>query len=165
MGPTKNSKWHSLSEEKVDLKLSIGQLILPFLRLIRHLQIHNLRQFQRCISPEAMKQGCNMTIAGEGLFFCILWTTTFQKSVFLASYFYETLLSSQGMFERQLNGRQSPPRTLICTSQNGLLSSPRAKHAGPKGLRAGSARAVTGRRCPHSGEGEDFLTGQLNFFT
>ena len=22
----------------------------------------------------------------------------------------------------------------------------------------------TGRRCPHSGEGEDFLTGQLNFF-
>ena len=32
-------------------------------------------------------------------------------------------------------------------------------------LRAESARAVTGRRCPHSGEGEDFLTGQLNFFT
>ena len=28
-----------------------------------------------------------------------------------------------------------------------------------------SARAVTGRRCPHSGEGEDFLTGQLNFCT
>ena len=43
------------------------------------------------------------------------------------------------------------------------LSSPRAKRAGPKGLRAESARAVTGRRCPHSGEGEDFLTGQLNF--
>ena len=37
--------------------------------------------------------------------------------------------------------------------------------AGPKGLRAESARAVTGRRCPHSGKGEDFLTGQLNFFT
>ena len=35
------------------------------------------------------------------------------------------------------------------------LSSPRAE----------SARAVTGRRCPHCGEGEDFLTGQLNFFT
>ena len=32
-------------------------------------------------------------------------------------------------------------------------------------LRAESARAVTGRRCPHSGEGEDFLTGQLIFFT
>ena len=46
-----------------------------------------------------------------------------------------------------------------------LLSSPRAKRAGPKGLRAVSARAVTDRRCPHSGEGEDFLTGQLNFFT
>ena len=25
--------------------------------------------------------------------------------------------------------------------------------------------AVTGRQCPDSGEGEDFLTGQLNFFT
>ena len=35
------------------------------------------------------------------------------------------------------------------------LSSPRAE----------SARAFTGRRCPHSGRGEDFLTGQLNFFT
>ena len=33
------------------------------------------------------------------------------------------------------------------------LSSPRAKRAGPKGLRAESARAVTGRRCPHSGVG------------
>ena len=43
-----------------------------------------------------------------------------------------------------------------------VLSSPRA---GPKGLRAESARAVTGRRCPHSGEGEDFLMGQLIFFT
>ena len=30
---------------------------------------------------------------------------------------------------------------------------------------AESARAFTGRRCPHSGRGEDFLTGQLNFFT
>ena len=45
------------------------------------------------------------------------------------------------------------------------LSSPRAKRAGPKGLRAESARAVTGRRCPHSGKGEDFLTGQPDFFT
>ena len=35
----------------------------------------------------------------------------------------------------------------------------------PKGLRAESASAVTGRQCPHSGKGEDFLTGQLNFFT
>ena len=41
------------------------------------------------------------------------------------------------------------------------------KRAGPKGLRAESARAVTGRRCPHStsGKGEDFLTGQPDFFT
>ena len=36
-----------------------------------------------------------------------------------------------------------------------MISSPRAE----------SARAVNGRRCPHSGKGEDFLTGQLNFFT
>ena len=35
------------------------------------------------------------------------------------------------------------------------LSSPRAE----------SARAFTGRRCPHNGRGEDFLTGQLIFFT
>ena len=35
------------------------------------------------------------------------------------------------------------------------LSSPRAE----------GARAVTGRRCPHSGKGEDFLTGQPDFFT
>ena len=45
------------------------------------------------------------------------------------------------------------------------LSSPRAGRAGPKGLRAESARAVTGRRYPHSGKGEDFLTGQPDFFT
>ena len=36
------------------------------------------------------------------------------------------------------------------------FSSPRAKHAGPKGLRAESARAVTG---------EDFLSRQPDFFT
>ena len=35
------------------------------------------------------------------------------------------------------------------------LSSPRAE----------SARAVTGRQCPHSGKGEDSLTGQPDFFT
>ena len=45
------------------------------------------------------------------------------------------------------------------------ISSLRAKRASPKGLSAESARAVTGRRCPHSGKREDFLTGQLNFFT
>ena len=55
--------------------------------------------------------------------------------------------------------------SLVIVHQDGDLSSPRAKRGGPKGLRVESARAVTGRRCPHSGEGEDFLTGQLNFFT
>ena len=33
---------------------------------------------------------------------------------------------------------------------------PARKARGPKGLRDESASAVTGRRCPHSGEGEDF---------
>ena len=47
----------------------------------------------------------------------------------------------------------------------GKLSSPPAKRAGPKGLRAESARAVTGRRNSHSGRGEDFLMGQPDFFT
>ena len=46
-----------------------------------------------------------------------------------------------------------------------LLSSPRAKHTGPKGLRAESARAFTGRRNSHSGRVEDFLSRQPNFFT
>ena len=45
-----------------------------------------------------------------------------------------------------------------------LLSSPLSKRAGPKGLRAESARSVTGRRCPHSGEGEEFLSLQPDFF-
>ena len=36
-----------------------------------------------------------------------------------------------------------------------LLSSPRAE----------SAKAFTGRRNSHSGRGEDFLTGQPDFFT
>ena len=45
------------------------------------------------------------------------------------------------------------------------LSSPRVKRTGPKGLRAESARAVTGRQYPHSGRGEDFLSRQSEFFT
>ena len=45
-----------------------------------------------------------------------------------------------------------------------LLFSPRAKRADPKGLRAESARAVTGKWCPHSGEGEDFLSCKPGFF-
>ena len=45
------------------------------------------------------------------------------------------------------------------------LSSPCAKRAGPKGLRAESARAFTGRRNSHSGKGVDFLSRQPDFFT
>ena len=61
----------------------------------------------------------------------------------------------------------SPTRapTPLRFSEPFQFSSPRAKRAGLKGLRAESARAVTGRQCPHSGEGKDFLMGQLNFFT
>ena len=40
----------------------------------------------------------------------------------------------------------------------------RAGSAQALGLRAGSARAVTSRRCPHSGRGEDFLSRQPDFF-
>ena len=50
---------------------------------------------------------------------------------------------------------------VLCFSAHSCFHS---KRAGPKDLRAESARAVTGRRCPHSGGGEDFLTGQLIFF-
>ena len=39
------------------------------------------------------------------------------------------------------------------------------KPARPKGLRAESARAFTGRRNSRSGRGEDFLSRQQNFFT
>ena len=52
----------------------------------------------------------------------------------------------------------------LCSLCHGLyflfqgLSSQRGKRAGPKGLRAESARAVTGRR-------EDFLSRQQDFFT
>ena len=51
------------------------------------------------------------------------------------------------------------------TNSRFYSSSPHAKRAGPKGLRSESARAFTGRRCPHSGKGEDFLTCQPDFFT
>ena len=34
----------------------------------------------------------------------------------------------------------------------------------PKGLRAESARAVTGKQWPHSGVGEDFLVRELFIF-
>ena len=64
--------------------------------------------------------------------------------------------------EQEEAGRLVLPKPLLegglkydYTKIGSQLSSPHAE----------SARAVTGRRCPHSGEGEDFLTGQLNFFT
>ena len=44
------------------------------------------------------------------------------------------------------------------------LSSPRAKRAGPKGLRAESARAVTGRRNSHKWEGGRLFEPSAGFF-
>ena len=46
-----------------------------------------------------------------------------------------------------------------------LNPSPSVIQPALRALCAESAKAVTGRRCPHSGKGEDFLTGQLIFFT
>ena len=50
--------------------------------------------------------------------------------------------------------RRRPLLPTVNITRNSL-SSPRAE----------SARAVTGRRCPHSGNGDDFLTGQPYFFS
>ena len=54
-----------------------------------------------------------------------------------------------GLFWPKNTGVSQSKRTAL-----GPLSSPRAE----------SARAVTGRRCPYSGEGEDFLTRRPSFF-
>ena len=51
----------------------------------------------------------------------------------------------------------------ICLSSSSLFKD-EEKEGQFSSLRAESARAVTGRRCPHSGEGEDFLTRQPGFF-
>ena len=59
-------------------------------------------------------------------------------------------------------------QTLVYTggpTANFSIYQAHAKRVGPKGLRAQSARAFTGRRCPYSGKGEDFLSRQPNFFT
>ena len=56
---------------------------------------------------------------------------------------------------------QNPGNSTTNTAKKNthLLSSP------PKGPSAESARAVTGRLCPHSGKGEDFLARRLVFVT
>ena len=71
---------------------------------------------------------------------------------------YEKLKSLKSAFIENSNFENNrdpwePPNNLL------------AKRAGPKGLRAESARAFTGRRNSHSGRGEDFLSRQPNFFT
>ena len=63
-----------------------------------------------------------------------------------------TIYTSKGVTKRRFELCASPTG---CQPTYLFSSSPRAE----------STRAVTGRLCPHSGKGEDFLTGQLNFFT
>ena len=65
----------------------------------------------------------------------------------------------------------SPPTASIwsmyietCLDLYILLSSPRAKRAGPKGLHAESARAVTGRRNSHRWEGGRLFEPSAGFF-
>ena len=72
--------------------------------------------------------------------------------------------TQSSLFPGSIEDGLTPKLTSICLGfrKSTYLSSP---CAGPKGLRAESARAVTCRQFPHSGEGEDFLTGQLNLFT
>ena len=50
------------------------------------------------------------------------------------------------------------------TQENAIIK-PAREARGPKGLRAESARAFTGRWNSYSGRGEDFLSRQPNFFT
>ena len=67
----------------------------------------------------------------------------------------------------RLGWRNTDLRAFCWTEFNLLmvfLSSPRAKRAGPKGLRAESARAVTGRRNSHRWEGGRLFELSAGFF-
>ena len=71
----------------------------------------------------------------------------------------------KNVLRKKLNWAKTWESRNIKVPCNEYLSSPRVKGVDPKGRRAESARAFTGRRNSHSGRGEDFLTGQPNFFT
>ena len=79
----------------------------------------------------------------------------------------EAIIQTKWKYDLAMEDKQVLPSTRVVIK--GIfalgLSSPRAKRAGPKGLRAESARAFTGRLNSHSGRGEDFLTGRPDFFT
>ena len=51
------------------------------------------------------------------------------------------------------------------TCQPEVVGAAASDLSSPKGLRAESARAFTGRRNSYSGRGQDFLSRQPNFFT
>ena len=73
---------------------------------------------------------------------------------------YVVPMTRPGHFARDCEAGVSAPKPLPRFATSFFI-----KPAGPKGLRAESARAFTGRRNSYSGRGEDFLTGQPDFFT
>ena len=95
----------------------------------------------------SLRANCTSTLVVNSAFSSFNLFTSFSSSVFFSYHAYSI-----------------SPSFFTSRFSTSCSSSPRAKRTGPKGLRAESARAVTGRQCPHSGKGEDFLTGQLNFF-
>ena len=81
---------------------------------------------------------------------------------------YKTLYGSLGPYlqmgvvrSRQQSGNKNQQ---VCFDVKNHFSSPRAKRAGPKGLRAESARAVTGRRNSHRWEGGRLFEPSAGFF-
>ena len=73
---------------------------------------------------------------------------------------YVVPMTRPGHFARDCEAGVSAPKPLPRFATSFFI-----KPAGPKGLRAESARAFTGRRNSYSGRGKDFLSRQPNFFT
>ena len=97
---------------------------------------------------------------------CCLFHFPFLSSAKFA-FLYKQLMMKFGKMKMNLVSQTTKVYKATKSPRLGcaIIQTTRAKRTGPEGLRAESARAVTGRRCPHSGKGEDSLTGQLNFFT
>ena len=80
-----------------------------------------------------------------------LWTLIIQKSTVIPSSLMVLFPRSSWPCMPTCHGTKyiTNISNVIISLKLKQLSSPRAKQAGPKGLRAESARAVIGRRCPH----------------
>ena len=104
----------------------------------------------KCIDFEILKK--RLTLRGR---WCLVQGERGGPYIFkanlLASVNFDRWLQQWWHVSLNSNNISYPARALRAL---GLLSS----------LRAESARAVTGRRCPHSGRGEDFLSHQPDFF-